>query len=299
MATSESAIGTVIVSYESQAVLPRLLASLARYEPETPVVVVDNASPSGQPDISAYRREGGVPGNLVDLVVLPENRGYGVACNIGVERLRRYGPRYLAFLNPDIRLAGPSLTELTEALDARPRVGVASGVVVDEEGRRVHSVWGPNSQLRALWFSSAWPGRRARALIRRLMRRGLSSSRTLLEDLRSEGHVLGGVMVVRAVCFDEVHGFDEDFFLYWGDADLCERIRVSGAEVRILDCTPFVHAPASGSKGIDDEQRWEWYSEGARTFARKHLSPGQAQQLEAALELGHRLRQLRTQRPSR
>ncbi len=297
MATAVPAIGTVIVSYESQAVLPRLLASLARHEPETPVVVVDNASPSGKPDISAYEEAGG-SGDLVDLVVLPENRGYGVACNLGVERLRG-GPRYLAFLNPDIRLAGPSLTELTQALDSRPRVGVVSGPVVDEEGRRVHSVWGPNSQLRALWFSSAWPGRRARALIRRLMRRGLSSSRSLLEDLRSEGHVLGGAMVLRADCFDEVGGFDEDFFLYWGDADLCERIRLSGAEVRIFECTPFVHAPVSGSQGIDDEQRWEWYSEGARTFARKHLSPGQAQQLEAALELGHRLRQLRTQRRSR
>ncbi len=299
MATASPAVGTVIVSYESQAVLPRLLASLARYEPEIPVVVVDNASPSGKPDISAYRDAGAGRNGLLDLVVLPENRGYGVACNLGVERLRAYEPRYLAFLNPDIRLAGPSLTELAHSLGARPRVGVVSGPVVDEEGKRVHSVWGPNSQLRALWFSSAWPGRRARALIRRLMRRGLSSSRTLLEDLRSEGHVLGGVMVVRAVCFDEVGGFDEDFFLYWGDADLCERIRLQGAEVRIFDCTAFVHAPASGSKGIDDEQRWEWYAEGARTFARKHLSPGQAQQLEAALELGHRLRQLRTQRPSR
>lgn len=279
--------------------LPRLLASLARHEPEIPVVVVDNASPSGQPDLSAYGETRGSPSDPVDLIVLPENRGYGVACNVGVERLRGYAPRHLAFLNPDIRLAGPSLTELAQALDARPRVGVASGPVVDEEGRRVHSVWGANSQLRALWFSSAWPGRRARALIRRLMRRGLSSSRSLLQDLSTEGHVLGGVMVVRAVCFDEVGGFDEDFFLYWGDADLCERIRLRGAEVRIIDCTPFVHAPVSGSQGIDDEQRWEWYSAGARIFARKHLSPGQAQQLEAALELGHRLRQLRTQRPAR
>lgn len=288
----------MIVSYESQAVLPSLLASLTRHEPEIPVVVVDNASPSGKPDLNAYAEAGG-RSDLVDLIVLPENRGYGVACNLGVERLRAFGPRHLAFLNPDIRLAGPSLTELSHALDERPRLGVVSGSVVDEDGRPVHSVWGPNSQLRALWFSSAWRGRRARALIRRLMRRGLSSTRSLMEDLRTEGHVLGGVMVVRAASFGEVGGFDEDFFLYWGDADLCERIRLRGAEVRIVDCTPFVHAPASGSQGVDDEQRWEWYSDGARTFARKHLSPGQAQQLGAALELGHRLRQLRTQRPGR
>lgn len=258
------------------------------------MVVVDNASPSGPPDVASHLEEADPDGPcVVDLIALAENRGYGAACNVGVRHVAHLGTRYLAFLNPDIRLQGPSLTQLAEQLDQRSEVGVSSGPVVDEGGARVPSAFGPTSNLRALWFTSGWQSRRTRALISRVIRRGMSSSQTLADDLRIEGHVLGGAMVVRRVVFEEIGGFDEEFFLYWEDADVCERARRVGAEVRIFDCDPFLHAPTSSTPGVGDEQRWGWYIAGARTFARKHLPPGQAEQLDAALDLGRRLRQIR------
>lgn len=265
------------------------------------MVVVDNASPSGPPDISSHVDDaddsrGGDP-PAMDLIALADNRGYGAACNVGVRHLAALGVRHLAFLNPDIRLQGPSLSQLSEQLAELSEVGVASGPVVDEGGDRVPSAFGPTSSLRALWFTSGWQSRRTRALISRLIRRGMYSSQTLADDLRIEGHVLGGAMIVRRSVFEEIGGFDEEFFLYWEDADVCERARRVGAEVRILDCTPFVHAPTSSTPGVGDEQRWGWYVDGARTFARKHLPAGQAEQLDAALSLGRRLREIRAGAP--
>lgn len=250
-----------------------------------PVVVVDNASPSGAPHVP--------PG--VELVRRDRNFGYGAAANEGARRLLAAGVRHLAFLNPDIRLAGPSLSRIAEELDRLPRVGVASGPVVDSRGLPIHSAFGSTAAMRALWFASGWQGRRTRALILRLLRRGVQASPHLEDDLRVEGHVLGGVMVIRGVQFQAVGGFDEDYFLYWEDADICERVRRASAEVRIVDCTPFVHAPTTSTPGVHDQQRWEWYAQGARTFARKHLPAGQARQLDAALSLGRRLRELRGQ----
>ncbi len=275
-------IGAVVVSYESQAVLPSLLTSLQQHEPHLPVVVVDNASPSGAPRVP--------PG--VELVRRECNGGYGAAANEGARRLLATGVRHLAFLNPDVRLAGPSLSRIAEELDRLPHVGVASGPVVDTGGLPIHSVFGSTAAMRALWFTSGWQVRRTRALILRLLRRGVRASPHLEDDLRVEGHVLGGVMVIRGTQFQAVGGFDEDYFLYWEDADICERVRRAGAEVRILDCTPFVHAPTTSTPGVRDEQRWEWYVQGARTFVHKHLPAGQARQLEAALSLGRRLRHL-------
>lgn len=286
MAPGKADVGVVVVSYESNGVLRPLLRSLAEHEPDVPVVVVDNASPSGPPVVLDDH-----PG--AELVVLPENRGYGAACNVGVARLAGRGRRYVAFLNPDIRLAGASLSELATALDALPTVGIASGPVVDHKGREIHSAFGPTTGLRALWFASGWQERRTRALIGRLIRRGIKASVMLEDDLRVEGHVLGGAMIVRSECFRAIGGFDEDFFLYWEDADVCERARLAGAEIRILDCSPFQHAPTTSTQGVADTVRWGWYLDGARTFARKHLPPGQRSQLDAALKLGGRLRKLR------
>ena len=278
-------IGAVVVCYESHAVLPALLDSLADHEPRVPVVVIDNASPTGPPDVGGHPR--------IERIVMDENRGYGAAANVAVQSLRDRGCRYFAFLNPDIRLQGSSLTQVAARMDNKHVIGIASGPVVDEFGRGVQSAFGPNASLRALWFASGWQSRRTRALIGRLIRRGIRYSTNLEDDLRIEGHVLGGVMVVRASCFDEIGGFDEDFFLYWEDADMCERARLAGAEVRIVDCTPFMHAPTTATPGVGDSVRWDWYVAGARTFAQKHLPAGQLRQLDAALALRERLRAIR------
>ncbi len=276
----------MVVCYESHGVLGPLLESLNTHEPDVPLVVVDNASPSGPPE----------PPDGVTVIVLDSNRGYGAACNVGVSHLlKTQDVRYLSFLNPDIRLEGSSLSQLAAAMDERPEVGVASGPVVDLHGGQVRSAFGPSAPLRDLWFTSGWQSRRTRELIKRVVRRGMHGGQ-LEDDLRVEGHVLGGVMVVTTSCFKEIGGFDEDYFLYWEDADICERARLHGAEVRILPCTPFLHAPTTSTPGVADEQRWRWYVEGARTFARKHLPPGQASQLDAALSIGRRLRDLRPDR---
>ncbi|MBW3577813.1 MAG: glycosyltransferase family 2 protein [Actinobacteria bacterium] len=276
-------IGAVVVAYESHAVLPPLLASFAVHEPDVPVVVVDNDSPSGTPPVP----------DDVELIRLGDNRGYGAAANVGAARLLELEARHLAFLNPDIRLDGRSLSEIAAKLTNLPKVGVASGPVRDSEGHVVHSALGPNATMRALWFTSGWQSRRTRMLIKRLLSRGVRHTTHLEDALRIEGHVLGGVMVITADCFEDVGGFDEDYFLYWEDADICERVRRAGAEIRIVDCRPFVHAPTTSTPGVADEQRWTWYVEGARTFAQKHLPAGQASQLDAALALGRRLRDLR------
>lgn len=279
-------IGVVVVTHESGDVLPGLLASLAEHEPETPVVVVDDASPSGPP-----QDLGGA-----ELVVGEQNLGYAASCNRGVERMRRHGVRYVALLNPDVRLQGPSLTELTRMLGRRRGVGVATGPLQSPTGERLPSAWGPTSLRRALTFAAGFEPIRLRAAAGTILRSrlGPAGASMTIDDMRVEGHVIGGTMVVRLACWDQLAGFDEDFFLYWEDADLCHRARDAGWEVWVLPCTPFVHLEGSlSSAGIPDETRWAWFVQGATRFGAKHLVPGQARQLEAALDLGRRLRMLR------
>ena len=281
-----SRVGVVIVTYESGDVLPELFASLAEHQPKVPVVVVDDASPSGPPADT----EG------AELIVQPDNRGFAAACNRGVEALRRRNVEFVSFLNPDVRLRGPSLTELTGHLRRRPKVGIATGPLETPDGQRLPSAWGPTSVRRAFAFAAGLEPQRLRAAAGTMLRARIptSGASTVVDDLRVEGHVIGGTMTVRLACFDEVGGFDEEFFLYWEDADLCHRARDVGWEVRVLPCTPFVHAEGSlSSIGIDDEVRWEWFVSGATRFGKKHLVPGQAKQLEAALEMGRRLGRLR------
>lgn len=278
-------VGVVVVTYESQEVLAPLLDSVAEHEPEATVVVVDNASTSGPPEVGE-----------AELVTLPTNQGYAAACNAGADRLLARDIRYLAFLNPDVRLIGPSLTEIADLLARRRKVGIATGPVVTPSGERIPSAWGPTSVRRALAFAAGLDTARMRSAAGTMLRARVPTSdvSTMVDDMRVEGHVIGGTMVIRAKCFTEVQGFDPGYFLYWEDADLCRRARDAGWEIRVLPVTPFEHtAQDTSSVGVTDKQRWTWFTQGAARYGRRHLVPGQARQLEAALQLGQRLRRLR------
>ncbi|MBW3621402.1 MAG: glycosyltransferase [Actinobacteria bacterium] len=280
-------IGVVIVTHESSAVVGELLDSLAQHEPAAPVVVVDDASPSGPPDVGDHQ-----------LVVAESSRGYAASCNVGVGRLRAADVSAVALLNPDVRLRGSSLTELGRMFSARRRVGIATGPLEGPDGARLPSAWGPTSIRRALTFAAGFEPIRLRSAAGTLLpaRSTIAEASRVVDDMRVEGHVIGGTMIVRLSCWDELGGFDEAFHLYWEDADLCYRAREVGWEVRILPCTPFLHADgatAAPSEGDIPEDRWEWFVDGASRFGSKHLVPGQARQLEAALRLGRRLHHLR------
>lgn len=278
-------VGVVVVTHASDGVLGGLLESLAEHEPDRPVVVVDDASPDGPPEVDG-----------AELIVNPEGVGYAASCNRGADALRRHDVDLVCFLNPDVRLRGPSLAELAEQFEARGRVGIATGPVLGPDGRRVPSAWGPTSVRRALAFAAGFEPVRHRSAAGANMgpRVAVSDVSRVEDDLRVEGHVIGGTMLARLGCFDEVGGFDEQFFLYWEDADLCHRVRAAGWEVRVLPCTPFLHCLPAPRGPLDDEQRWEWFATGATRFGDKHLVPGQTRQLEAALHLGRRLRRLRS-----
>ena len=63
----------------------------------------------------------------------------------------------------------------------------------------------------------------------------------------------GAVLLLRRDAFDAVGGFDEDFFMYGEDADLCERLRSAGWRVELYEAAEFVHV-GGGSTGTRRER---------------------------------------------
>jgi N-acetylglucosaminyl-diphospho-decaprenol L-rhamnosyltransferase len=271
----------VTVTHSSGDRLGGLLHSIEVHDP-VDVIVVDSGSPEGPPEVASSVR----------LVALDSNVGFGAASNRGAADAWSGGNEYFAFLNPDVRLAGPSLSDLVQAMARQPGVGIATGPVVDEQGNRQPSAWGPTSALRAFWFASGWQLPRLRRLVGRLRGSGVLTSASSLARAHVEvdGHVLGGAMVVRRECWKQLGGFNEDFFLYWEDADLCQRARDLGWRVAMLPCTPIVHSAGTSSAGVTSEQRWQWYVEGAVRYADKHLTSGERRRLLWALRFGRLLR---------
>ena len=252
-------VSVLIVNYRSYAELRACLQSIERIEPDAEVVVVDWSSHA--PDAARLRLDH--PG--VRLLAETGNRGFGAGVNLAACHAR--GSRLL-LLNPDAVLEASVTPALCAYLDAHPRVAVVGPRILDADGalqasaRRFPGV----STLaggRSTWLTRAWPGN---PVSRRNLLAGGNGPRAV--DWLS-----GACMLIRREAFDNVGGFDEGFFLYWEDADLCRRLADAGWETHYRPDVTVRHAAGRSSRHAPMRSQVAFHKSVYRYF-RKHAGAG-------------------------
>jgi len=180
-------VTVVTVSYNSDALLPTLLASIPS---GTPTIVVDNASTD---DTAAVVRKAGA-----ELVTLLSNQGFGRACNAGAKLA--WTP-FLFFVNPDARLEAGCIEALLDAAERWP-MAAAFNPRIEKPSGKVEFKWRSVLLPRSSWT-----------------KRGPPDTETEMPAL------VGGAFFCRREAFERVGGFDPAIFLYHEDDDLSIRLR--------------------------------------------------------------------------
>jgi GT2 family glycosyltransferase len=212
----------VFINYNSARLLDRALSSLRDAEPRLQIetLVVDNASRDRVELAAICRRHG------ARLLQLGRNAGYGTAFNRGYRHARG---RYVAVANPDLVFSTPAMTGLVRFLDEHPEAGAVSPQLHYADGTPQPSA----RRLPRLRYVLA--GRRsplARILPRYAPARDFQySDAHLAAEPVSVEAVIGTFVVFRRAALDHVAGFDEGFFMYAEDMDICRRLRQSGWKV--------------------------------------------------------------------
>lgn len=255
-----SRIDIVIVNWNAGGLLRRCLASVPDAVVEGVeigrIVVVDNASTDGSlDDLPAIQG--------LEIQRNPQNRGFAAACNQGAQESTA---DYLLFLNPDTVLRPDSLAPVVAFLEQpdRQKVGAAGARLVDEAGetQRTCARFPTPNQLIA----------RSLGLDRILPR--LFPPHFLLEwdhlDTRPVHQVMGAFLLIRRELFDRIHGFDERFFVYFEDVDLCARVWMAGAMVAHVAEAVAVHTGHGTTAQVPDVRLF--YALRSRLlFAAKHF----------------------------
>jgi GT2 family glycosyltransferase len=252
-------VDVVIVNYNSGRNLPACLESLG---PElagytSHVVVVDNGSTDGSERVA--RTDGDVL-----LVRAERNLGFARGANLGA---RQCAAPYLLFVNPDARLLPGALGPLVADLEANPRCGAVAPSVVNEDGSAQGNARGDPSPLTGLFGRSG--------LIRRLVPNAAVSRRNVIEAaVVSPGAcgievdwIAGSCMLCRRQAFEATGGFDERYFLYWEDADLCRRLRNEGWVVRFRPDARVVHIGGASSRHARARATCEFHRSAYRYYA--------------------------------
>lgn len=260
------AVSVVVVNFNAGSHLTACLSSLTRNIAATwEAVVIDNASSDGSVDQVA-----GLD-SRIRLLCNAENLGFGRGVNQGVAATTGVA---ILILNPDARVTNGAVDRLLDELAAHPDCAVVGPGIVNDDGTFQGSARGDPDMVTGFFG-------RTTLLTRLFPTSGVAQRNVMTPDAlagRAGGGsvvvdwVSGACMLVRRDVFGRVRGFDERFFLYWEDADLCRRVRTAGFTTRYCPSARVEHSVGQSSRSARG-LALRAFHESAYLYYRIHVAP--------------------------
>lgn len=261
--TEADSIAVAIINYNTCKELQACLGSI-NPEDASEVVVVDNNSS----DASVGMVRSQYP--WVTLLANKTNLGYGAAAN---QAIANSTARYVVLLNSDTRLQPGSLKALSHYLDQHPRAAIVGPRLEGSDGTLQASCYPFPTPLDTFLENST-----CAIFIGRLIRRYVPGIRGLYwrtwshDSPRIVPWLKGAALAIRREAFNAVGGFDESFFMYFEDADLCCRMKKAAWEVHFAPVTTIVHAGGRSTGKVRADMAVQLLRS-TNLYYRRHSSP--------------------------
>ena len=249
----------IIVNYNSGDALRELLESLSpERTPDLEILIIDNASADDSMDCIADFRDG------IRIVMNSDNVGFGKAVNQGIHLSKG---RFVLLLNPDIVLCTGAVRALENFMIEHPDAGIAGGKIFSTDGtlqlacrRGFPTPWVAFSRLSGLSFLLP----KSKLFARYNM--------TFLDEnsVSEVDAVSGSFMLIRRDALDVAGVFDEDFFLYAEDIDICYRVHGAGWKIYYDPAAAVTHKKRTSAGSNQVRATYEFYNT-MWTFHKKHF----------------------------
>ena len=257
-------ISVILVQHNNAHLTIESLRSLRERHPsKTEIFVVDNASNQPREDILTKEFEG--------LIFIQNSRnvGFGTANNIAASKA---SGEILLFLNNDTLFKTDILGAIAARFDEDPTVGVIGPKLMYPDGRFQLSAGGLPG------FFTEIGDRLSYGMLRKRVRLWEHLIENRFRAPKSVGWVTGAALFIRRSIFDKLGGFDEDFFMYFEDKDLCLRVRDAGLNVLFDPSVSLFHLKAGSSASESPELIQRIYRQSQIAYYKKHR-PGIEQAL--------------------
>ncbi len=147
------------------------------------------------------------------------NLGFSAANNIGV---RNSSGEYLLFANPDIEFFPEAISLMINQLKNNPDIGAVAPQILSSDGNIYPSCWTSHNLITEIWKSIKFTKYFPKSKISLLEKRKFYLKPTFVEITS------GACIMIKRDVFENIGGWDEDYFLYCEDYDLCYRLNKSG-----------------------------------------------------------------------
>ena len=272
-------VSVIIVSFNVKQYLLHAINSIhqSQYAGEVEIIIVDNNSFDGSvsviqksfPDIMIYKNK--------------VNVGFGKAAN---QAAGKATGEYLLILNPDTIIQENTISKFVEYLEEHPDVGIIGPKILNADGSLqlackrsfpTISVALPKLLgLTSLFPKSKWAGK---------------YNLTYLDPdkIHKVDAISGSCMFIRQELFHRLDGFDEHFFMFGEDLDLCYRINQAGYEIHYFPVTQIIHYQGESVKTAPYDSLNAFYN-AMILFSNKHFSRSQSILTNFTIRLGISLR---------
>ena len=254
-------LSIIIVNYNVKEFLQNLIHSIFKsalnisYE----IIIIDNASDDGSVEFIKDKFP------EIKLISNEKNLGFSKANNLGLKIAKG---KYLLLLNPDALLREDTLQKMMEFFRNTPDAGLAGCKILNPDGslqlacrRSFPGPW--TSFCKVTGLSTIFP--RSRIFARYNL--------TYLDENQSYevDAISGSFMMMKREVYEKVGGFDEEFFMYGEDLDLCYRIQKAGYKVYYVHDTQIIHYKGESTKRSSFDETKVFYN-AMNLFVKKHLS---------------------------
>ena len=229
-------ISVIVVNYKVPECLGEMIRSLCQADliEQAEIVVVDNASGDDSHKLVAEFPE-------IKWIQLKNNIGFGKACNVGAQNARG---EFILLINPDTVVAKNTLSVSVDFMQSHPEAGLMGPKILNPDGtlqpgcRRSF----PTPLVAFYRFSG----------LSRIYPESKNFGKYNLTFLNPDqpskvDAISGSFMFIRRSLFNSIGGFDEQFFMYGEDLDLCWRIREHGFQVWYNPKTQIIHRKGRSS----------------------------------------------------
>ncbi|NLX14847.1 MAG: glycosyltransferase family 2 protein [Phycisphaerales bacterium] len=270
---AKSDLAVIVVSFNTRQMVISCIESILQETRRRPfeIIVFDNASADGTAD--DIRKQ--FPD--IRLIASEQNLGFAAANNLAAGEAQG---KYLLLLNPDTVVLNGAIDRLMDFAEKHPEAGIFGGRTVFEDRSlnatscwRAPSLWG--FLCRALGLDSCF---RSSSLFNRDAYGGWQR-----DSVREVDIVSGCFLLIRREIWEELGGFDRDFFMYAEDWDLCLRARTAGYRCLFCPDAEIIHYGGASETVLEDKM--VRLLETKVRLCRKHWSPARAGVAATLLDL--------------
>lgn len=254
-------LSIIIINYNTKKLTKECIHSVieSTHMDEYEIIVVDNSTDEGEKYEVSNDEKG-----IVKLFPEVENKGFGSACNFGA---RMSKGKYLLFLNSDTIVKDEAIDKCINYLKNHSEVGVLGIRTLLPDGKLDHGCKRgfptPSASLYYfLGFDKRHPENKKYGAYRQ----------TFIDEHETSevDSVSGAFMMIPKEVYNEVSGFDEDYFMYGEDIDICYRIKKIGHKVIYFADAYIIHLKGQSGLSTKSKQIIYHFYNSMKLFYKKH-----------------------------